>query len=160
MTKQIGRNPAAIEAMIMAGIDAGVCVDMNDARPVHHAGMKIGHLGHLVQVPAWETEAALKMHPMYWTVYNFEKAQAVSEAVQLPETQNIMTRIYGEGDSFYHGHEAGFCVDGILPAIIIASIAAGFLPICLVMANTFRPYFLPSSAIIFALWEITSRSRR
>lgn len=74
MTKQIGRNPAAIEAMIMAGIDAGVCVDMNDARPVHHAGMKIGHLGHLVQVPAWETEAALKMHPMYWTVYNFEKA--------------------------------------------------------------------------------------
>ena len=114
MTKQIGRNPAAIETMIKAGIDAGVCVDMNDARPVHHAGMKIGHLGHLVQVPAWETEAALKMHPMYWTVYNFEKAQAVSEAVQLPETQNIMTRIYGEGDSFYHGHEAGFCVDGIM----------------------------------------------
>lgn len=114
MTKQIGRNPAAIEAMVRAGIDAGVCVDMNDARPVYNAGMKIGHLGHLVQVPMAETEAALKMHPMYWTVYNFEKAKAVSEAAQLSETQNIMTRIYGEGDSFYRGHEAGFDADGMM----------------------------------------------
>ena len=32
MTKQIGRNPAAIEAMIMAGIDAGVCVRSEERR--------------------------------------------------------------------------------------------------------------------------------
>lgn len=117
MTKQIGRNPAAIKVMMEAGIDAGVCVDMNDARPVYQAGMKIGHLGHLVQVPVKETEAALKMRPMYWTVYNLEKAEAVSEAMQrsgIQHIQNMMARIYGEGDSFYHGHEAGFSIGSIL----------------------------------------------
>ena len=114
MTKQIGRNPAAIKTMMKAGIDAGVCVDMNDARPVYQAGMKIGHLGHLVQVPVKETEAALKMNPMYWTVYNYEKAEAVSEASVSSEVQNMMVRIYGEGDSFYRGHEAGFSTEDIL----------------------------------------------
>lgn len=79
MTKQIGRNPVAIKAMVDAGIRAGVCVDMSDARPMTASGMEIGHLGHLVQVPFAETKAAAKLNPRYWMVYNLEKAKAVSE---------------------------------------------------------------------------------
>ncbi len=114
MTKQIGRNPVAIQAVIRAGIEAGVCVDMNDARPMAAAGMKIGHLGHLVQVPFAETRAAVDLNPAYWMVYNDEKAAAISKALKPSEHQKIMVRIYGNGDSFYHGHEAGYLDEDIL----------------------------------------------
>lgn len=114
MTKQIGRNPVAIQAICEAGIEAGVCVDMRDAGAMAHAGMKIGHLGHLVQVPFAETRAGLELHPWFWTVYSEEKAKEIADALLPGEQQNVMTRIYGEGDSFYHGHEAGFPAETIL----------------------------------------------
>ncbi|WP_312641057.1 alanine racemase [Hydrogenoanaerobacterium sp.] len=117
MTKQIGRNPAALKALKSVGIDSCVCVDMNDARPVHANGLKIGHLGHLVQVPTAETEAAIKMNPLYWMVYNLEKAQAISKAMPEGKVQKVMARIYGEGDSFYKGHEGGFSAEHILQTV-------------------------------------------
>lgn len=116
MTKQIGRNPVAIRAIMEAGIHAAVCVDMNDARPVHAAGMAVGHLGHLVQVPFAETQAGRNLHPWYWTVYNYEKALAISRVLDNSERQNIMVRIFGKDDTFYRGHEAGFPEEGILEA--------------------------------------------
>lgn len=114
MTKQIGRNPIAVKALVKAGIEAAVCVDMADARPVFQAGMKIGHLGHLVQVPFAETQAAASMDPYYWMVYNMEKAKAVSCLMPEGKKQKIMTRIFAEGDSFYKGHEGGFSAETII----------------------------------------------
>ncbi len=117
MTKQIGRNPAVIHALMEAGIDSAVCVDMADARRVHEAGMKIGHLGHLVQVPFAEIRAAVDMEPQYWTVYSLEKARAISEALPQGRTQNILLRVYADGDTFYNGHEGGFPVSEIRDVI-------------------------------------------
>lgn len=114
MTKQLGRNPAVMRTLMEAGITAGVCVDMKDARPMKKAGMAVGHLGHLVQVPFAETEAAVHMRPLYWTVYNREKAEAVSRRMPAGESQALMARIYGEGDTFYKGHEAGFAAEDIV----------------------------------------------
>lgn len=114
MTKQIGRNPIAIKALMEEGIQAGVCVDMADARPMHKAGMQIGHLGHLVQVPFAETEAAASMNPLYWMIYDMEKAKVVSKVTKTGKKQKIMTRVFGNGDNFYKGHEAGFSIDSIL----------------------------------------------
>ena len=108
MTKQIGRNPIIIQALKEAGADGCVCVDMADARRVHEAGMKIGHLGHLVQVPAGETAAAVAMEPEYWTVYSLEKARAISDALPNGKKQKVMARIYADGDIYYTGHEGGF----------------------------------------------------
>lgn len=108
MTKQIGRNPIAIKMITEAGADGFVCVDMADARRVHEAGAVIGHLGHLVQVPAGETAAAVAMNPEYWTVFSLEKAKAISDVMPAGKTQKIMLRIYAEGDIFYKGHEGGF----------------------------------------------------
>ncbi len=114
MTKQIGRNPVVIKALGEAGADGCVCVDMADARRVHEAGMKIGHLGHLVQVPAGETAAAVAMEPEYWTVYSLEKAKAISEALPQGKTQKVMARIYAEGDTYYTGHEGGFPAEEVV----------------------------------------------
>lgn len=111
MTKQIGRNPVAIKTMVKAGIGAGVCVDMNDAGPMKAAGMDIGHLGHLVQVPFAQMKAAAALDPMYWMVYSMEKAQAVSDTAADGKKQKLMLRITGEGDEFYKGHEAGFPIE-------------------------------------------------
>lgn len=114
MAKQFGRNPVVLKAIQKAGIQGCVAVDMNCARPVFASGMKVSHLGHLVQVPRHETRAALNMHPEYWTVFSDEKAQAISDALEADETQRILARITAPGDTFYRGHEGGFDAEGIL----------------------------------------------
>ena len=114
MTKQIGRNPILLDAIKRAGIDSCVTVDMNDARPVHANGMKIGHLGHLVQVPHHETEAGMSFEPEYWTVFSYEKAKAISESIKGNREQKILARIYADGDTFYKGHEGGFKAEDIV----------------------------------------------
>lgn len=116
MTKQLGRNPVVVKAAVEAGADGFVCVDIADARRVHEAGGKIGHLGHLVQVPAGETRAAVSMEPEYWTVYSLEKAKAISDALPGGKTQKVMIRIYGQGDTFYTGHEGGFPAEDVVEA--------------------------------------------
>ncbi len=114
MMKQIGRNPAVLNAIKRSGIDACVAVDMNDARPIHATGLKVGHLGHLVQVPHHETQAGLKFKPDYWTVFSKEKAEAISKASRGNHEQKILARIHSEGDVFYKGHEGGFNATSIL----------------------------------------------
>lgn len=111
MTKQVSRNPALIKVLQEEGVDGCVCVDMDDARAVFASGMRIAHLGHLVQVPKAEVAAALAMKPMYWTVYSLDKAREISAAVPQGQTQNILLRIFDEGDTFYKGHEGGFCLE-------------------------------------------------
>lgn len=114
MMKQIGRNPVVTKAIKAAGADGCVCVDMADARRVHEAGMAVGHLGHLVQVPAGETAAAVAMKPHYWTVYSMEKAKAISDAMPEGQVQKVMARIYADGDIYYTGHEGGFPAEDVV----------------------------------------------
>src|SRR6266481_5969003 len=92
MTKQMGRNPAFCRALLEGGIDASVAVDMECARVTHRAGLRIGNIGHLVQVPRAEAAAA---------------AAAVA-AVRRGRTQALLARIQAPGDLFYKGHEGGF----------------------------------------------------
>jgi predicted amino acid racemase len=80
MSKQFGRNPAAFRALAAGGIDRYVAVDMACARPIHQAGYRVGHIGHLVQIPRAEAVAAAKMKPDYWTVFSHDKAREASEA--------------------------------------------------------------------------------
>ena len=74
MTKQIGRNPPALDALKAGGIDRFVAVDMACARPIHAHGHRLAHLGHLCQIPRREAAEAAAMRPDYWTVFNEEKA--------------------------------------------------------------------------------------
>jgi len=118
MTKQVGRNPDLCAALRAGGIRASVNVDMECARVTARAGMTIGHLGHLVQIPRAEATSAQALQPAFWTVFNMVKAQeAADSAKAVGREQPVLVRIYGESDEFYPGHQGGF------PAADIAEIA-------------------------------------
>ena len=120
MTKQVGRNSGFCRALQRGGIDRAVAVDMACARPIRAAGMRVGHLGHLVQVPRFEADAAARdIAPDYWTVFNAAKAsEAAAAAQRAGRTQKLLARIQAPGDTFYRGHEGGF------DAADIATVAA------------------------------------
>lgn len=115
MTKQIGRNPDVSRALVRSGIRASVNVDMACARATAAAGMRIGHIGHLVQVPRAEAAAAAQMFPENWTVFDDHKAaEAAAAATKLGSDQRLLARIQRAGDEFYSGHEGGFDADDVL----------------------------------------------
>ena len=92
------------------GIDRSVAVDMACAVACDRAGLKTGHLGHLVQVPAGEAAfAAAELRPDFWTVFSDAKAREAAEAAQKAgRVQSLLARIQTQGDTFYRGHEGGF----------------------------------------------------
>ncbi len=109
MTKQMGRNADLCAAIMRGGISAAVAVDMECARACTRAGMSLGHVGHLVQVPNAETRSAAAMSPGYWTVFNMERAALAAAAnASLGRRQSMLVRLHAEGDRFYLGHEGGF----------------------------------------------------
>lgn len=115
MTKQVGRNPDVCRAVIAGGLDAAVAVDMECARATTRAGMRLGHVGHLVQVPRAEAAAAADMAPDNWTVYSMEKArEAAAAAARLGREQAMLARLYSVDDEFYSGHEGGFAAADIV----------------------------------------------
>jgi predicted amino acid racemase len=115
MTKQMGRNPDFCRALLEGGISASVAVDMADARATVRAGMQLGHLGHLVQVPRAEAAAAAALAPQNWTVFEDAKArEAAAASAAAGREQALLARIRAEGDEFYSGHEGGFPADDVV----------------------------------------------
>jgi predicted amino acid racemase len=115
MTKQVGRHSGFCQAVMRGGINKSVAVDMDCAVACHRAGLKTGHLGHLVQVPAGDAEfAARQLQPDYWTVFSLDKAREAARAAhRAGRMQNLLARIQTEGDTFYRGHEGGFAAKNI-----------------------------------------------
>jgi predicted amino acid racemase len=109
MTKQMGNAPGFMRAVIAGGIDAGVAVDMTGARALRDGGMRLGNVGHLVQVPRAEASAAAALEPENWTVFNLEKAaEAAKASVAAGRIQDLIARIHAPSDVFYEGHAGGF----------------------------------------------------
>ena len=115
MTKQVGRHSGFCQAAMKGGVKAAVAVDIACAVACKRAGMEIGHLGHLVQIPRYEADlTAAHLQPDYWTVFNHTKAaEAAAAAKRAGRDQSLMARIQTEGDIFYRGHEGGFSADSI-----------------------------------------------
>jgi predicted amino acid racemase len=117
MTKQMGRNASFCAAVKRGGIGKAVAVDVHCARSAHRAGLKIGHLGHLSQVPTHEADSAAGFEPDYWTVFNLEKAnEAGAASRKRNRLQLLLARIRAKGDQFYRGHEGGFPASEITAA--------------------------------------------
>jgi predicted amino acid racemase len=115
MLKQIGRNPDACTAVMAGGISASVAVDVDCARSTTSAGMRFGHVGHLVQVPKMQADEVAAMHPEHWTVFSAAKAaEAATASAREDRDQALLARIHAPGDEFYSGHEGGFAADDIL----------------------------------------------
>jgi predicted amino acid racemase len=114
MTKQFGRNPVAMQTLERAGVETFVAVDMRCAGAIERAGAKIGHLGHLVQIPRHEAARAAAMEPEYWTVFDVQKAkEAGSAARSLGREQAILARVFAAGDVMFESHAGGFQADEV-----------------------------------------------
>ncbi len=118
MTKQVGRQSGFSRAVMAGGIDRAVAVDMACAIASHKAGLRIGHLGHLVQVPRGEAAmAARDLAPDYWTVFSDDKAaEAAAAAQKAGREQAVLARVQTQSDTFYRGQEGGFAAEQAVDA--------------------------------------------
>lgn len=115
MTKQFGRNPLVARAVAEAGIDRVVAVDFEEARVLHRAGLRMGHLGHLVQVPAHEAGLAVEMAPDFITVFGLPQAEAISRAaVSAGRVQPVQIRVSREGDVYYPAQKGGVPIEELV----------------------------------------------
>jgi len=120
MTKQFGRNPLVARAVAENGIERVVAVDLDEARVLHRWGLKLGHLGHLVQISRQDMPEALHMRPDLVTVFNEYQARSVSRAASAAgRVQPLLIRVVAEGDTFYPAQRGGVpLVD--LPGVVKA----------------------------------------
>jgi predicted amino acid racemase len=115
VSKQMGRNESFCRAVMRGGIKRSVAVDLECALATKRAGMELGHVGHLVQIPKWEADSAARLSPTWWTVFNAEKAaEAAAASGRLGREQPLLARIRGENDQFYRGHEGGFSASDVV----------------------------------------------
>lgn len=115
MTKQLGRNPYLARKLIDIGYEGIVAVDFQEALTLFEAGVKISHVGHLVQPPEAMIEPLVrKIQPEVITIYSYEKAKSLSVWCEKYQyTQNIMLKFYDENDRLYINQEAGFKIEDI-----------------------------------------------
>lgn len=159
MTKQFGRNPLVAQAIVEAGIEKAVAVDPWEALTLSKNGLKIGHVGHLVQIPKRMIPEILSIQPDYITVFSCENARNVSEAAeQMGRKQKIFLRIAEEGDFMYNGQEGGFTLGQLnneikeleeLKGIVIAGLTS--FPCILIQDNT--PAITPNARSIIKAKE-------
>ncbi|WP_299346174.1 alanine racemase [uncultured Maritalea sp.] len=116
MTKQVGRNSGFCQAAVRGGVDRAVAVDVACAVACTRAGLPVGHVGHLVQVPKFEADlVASYIKPDYWTIFSIEKArEAAAAAKKAGRVQDLLVRIKADGDTFYSGHEGGVKAEEIV----------------------------------------------
>ena len=118
MTKQLGRNPPALDALKEGRIERFVAVDMACARPIRDHDHQLAHIGHLSQIPRAEASRAAAMRPAFWTVFSARKAAEAAQAAAAEGYQQaLLARIFATQDTFYPGHEGGFAVAEIETAI-------------------------------------------
>ncbi|MDD3680989.1 alanine racemase [Mesotoga sp.] len=119
MTKQFGRNPEICRTLNNVGIDKAVAVDLEDGICLQKNGIRVGHIGHLVQIPKASIRYVLSsMAPEVITVFSYEKALQISEvAKDLGIVQNLLIRVVGKGDFFYPFQFGGIEEEDLLETV-------------------------------------------
>lgn len=112
MTKQLGRNPYVAKKLMDIGYEGAVVVDFREAKTMIENHIKIGNVGHLVQIPKGSMKEIISSNPEYVTVYSLEKAQEVSRAAkELGMNQKLMLRVLDKEDCLYSGQYGGFYIE-------------------------------------------------
>ena len=108
MTKQVGRNTELAKLLLEEGYAGIVAVDFEEALTMIRAGLHLGHVGHLVQVPRGCLKTVIAARPDIMTVYSLEKAKEISEcASSAGLCQPLMLRLTGSNDDVYPGQGGG-----------------------------------------------------
>jgi len=110
MTKQFGRVPYLANMLIELGYAGIVAVDFKEARILKKSGIKVSHIGHLVQPPESMIKEIVKDYkPDVITVYSIDKACSISEAaLQVGRVQRVLVKFFDEDDLLYVNQESGF----------------------------------------------------
>jgi predicted amino acid racemase len=131
MTKQVGRNPVVAQS-VARWIPAAVAVDLDDAAALAAAGVRVGHIGHLVQPPTRDIGAVLELEPEVITVFSIEKARQISDVAHaLGREQQLLLRVRADRDEFFPGQGGGIDLGEVervrdlieeLPAVRVAGV--------------------------------------
>ncbi len=112
MLKQLGRNPYIGKKLMELGYEGAVAVDFREAQVLMKAGIPIGNVGHLVQIPDALLPELIARKPQVITVYSLEKLKKIDMAARdLGMVQGILLRVYDKGDLHYSGQTAGFSLE-------------------------------------------------
>ena len=118
MLKQLGRNPYLATVLDDMGYDGAVVVDFREAAVMMDAGVRIGNVGHLVQIPDSMIGDVVSYGVDNITLYSLEKAARIDREARLAGiVQNVLIRVTGEGDMIYSGQTAGFDIAS-LPSLV------------------------------------------
>lgn len=134
MLKQLGCNPEVARRLTSLGFSGAVAVDSREALHYKHAGIPLGNIGHLVQIPDGALGELLDARPQIVTVYSLEKARKISALAGVRGmVQDVMLRVVGHDDMLYSGQVAGFPLEELprvaemlkaLPHIRVAGVCA------------------------------------
>lgn len=134
MSKQFGRNPLICKEIMKLGYEGAVVVDFKEAEIMIDNGIKIGHVGHLVQIPSKLVKKVVSSKPDYITVYSIEKAKEINGVCkELGVKQKIMLRVLDNNDNLYSGQYGGFFIEELeekvaelikLDYLVIAGVAS------------------------------------
>lgn len=154
MSKQIGRDPMVLSAVVDPGSKQVVAVDVQEAQQIHRHGIGLGHVGHLSQIPSSEVRSVLEMEPEVVTVFGRPQARALSQALGPGQEQQVLLRVWSEGDFFFHRHRGGIPEEDIasaakaiggMPGLRIAGLTS--FP-CLSYDGPGRPQVTPNLATL------------
>lgn len=134
MLKQLGCNPEVARRLTDLGFSGAVAVDSREALQYKRAGIPLGNIGHLVQIPDGALGELLDTRPQIVTVYSLEKARKISAlAGARGMVQDLMLRVVGRDDMLYSGQAAGFPLEALpqaaevlkaLPHVRVAGVCA------------------------------------
>lgn len=112
MLKQIGRNPIVAKGLEEIGFDGCVAVDYKEALLMKNNNCKLGHVGHLVQIPKGALATILEAKPEYITVYSYEIIKQINDICKdYGHKQKIILRIIDDDSDLYSGQVGGFSSD-------------------------------------------------
>lgn len=114
MLKQLGRNPYLAKKLEDIGYGGAVCVDFKEAEIMMKNNLKIGNVGHLVQIPKSMLRKIINYGVEIITVYSLEVIEEISKiALEEDKVQDIMLKIISNDSSIYPGQESGFTLEDI-----------------------------------------------
>lgn len=114
MTKQFGRVPYLAKKLVEIGFAGVVTVDFKEALVMMDNGVKLGNVGHLVQIPSALIDKVVRHSPEIITVYSLEKIKEIDEAAKkYGKVQDIMLRVLEKDSKIYSGQSGGFYLDDI-----------------------------------------------
>lgn len=126
MLKQVGDLPELGHAAQAAGLPGAVAVTAEAAVALGSAGVRVAHVGHLVQLPRALAPQVLALRPEVVTLFDPEQARLLADAAakELGRArdggarvrQPVLLRVRGAHDVFYPGQEGGIDLDDLLAA--------------------------------------------